>query len=119
MVFIPVIEQLLWSWDVKTLLWLRHFLSLTFYFRLEHKKGQGYKTVPANNLLKGSLAEAIWSNNYSPVCDICDFDDIQDEKHVFRCSIVSKGFDLQPGSSAARPAQLFNCTKISMSLEIE
>eukprot|EP00983_Pelagomonas_calceolata_P075837 1153171-Pelagomonas_calceolata.AAC.11 len=30
---------------------------------------------------------AIWSNNTYPVCDNCDSDGIQDEKHVlFRCS---------------------------------
>eukprot|EP00983_Pelagomonas_calceolata_P044247 1139220-Pelagomonas_calceolata.AAC.7 len=30
---------------------------------------------------------AIWSNSTSPVCDICDFADKQDERHVlFNCS---------------------------------
>ena len=33
------------------------------------------------------IEQATWSNRNSPVCDVCDSGDIQDEKHVlFRCS---------------------------------
>eukprot|EP00983_Pelagomonas_calceolata_P116012 1160260-Pelagomonas_calceolata.AAC.7 len=33
------------------------------------------------------VVQAVWSNSTSPVCNTCDSDDTQDEKHVlFRCS---------------------------------
>jgi len=48
------------------------------------------------------IEQATWSNRNSPMCDICDSGDIQDEKQVlFRCS------NYQAGSLRQQYASLF------------